>query len=445
MPEKKVLRQRSRSFNTNSLETREFRKKHISSDNFFDCYLEKQENKNQDKEISLNYQIKDLKTRFIESHSKKKLSDMVFNIGELYKSLDEVRIILEIKNILIITKAHDKSLVLLTRKLVIWLLSYESNPEKKYNVYVESTFKNSCDFDSKNIIKSNPSFGNYLKYWTFELCTEYSSLFDFVITLGGDGTVLYSSWLFQKTVPPVLSFSLGSLGFLAMFDFSTFDTTLGNLFSNGVIISLRMRFQCTIMRVKVDDNGEPIDKTRNLDRSILNDKKSEISLTHEPKESFSILNDLVVDRGPNPFLSSIQLYGDYEYFTSVQADGICISTPTGSTAYSLSAGGSLCHPDIPAILISPICPHTLSFRPLLVHDSMILHVAIPYNSRSTSWVSFDGRNRVEIKQGDYVTISASKFPFPIVLRSKQNSEWFTGLATRLGWNERTIKLKPLSN
>lgn len=440
MPEEKESRQ-SRSSNTDLSETRGLRKRHRSADKFFDYFL-KQKNK---KEISLNHQMKHLEKKFIQSSSKKKLSNTVFDIGELSKSLDNARIMLEIKNILIITKAHDKSLVLLTRKLVIWLLSYESSPQKKYNVYVESIFKNSSDFDSKNIIESNPSFENYLKYWTFELCTEYSSLFDFVITLGGDGTVLFSSWLFQKTVPPVLSFSLGSLGFLTMFDFSTFDTTLSNLFSNGVIISLRMRFQCTIMRVKVDDHGEPIDKSRNLDRSILNDKKFGKCLTHEPKESFSILNDLVVDRGPNPFLSSIQLYGNYEYFTSVQADGICISTPTGSTAYSLSAGGSLCHPDIPAILISPICPHTLSFRPLLVHDSMILHVAIPYNSRSTSWVSFDGRNRVEIKQGDYVTISASKFPFPIVLRSKQNSEWFTGLATRLGWNERAIKLKPLSN
>ncbi|KTW29674.1 hypothetical protein T552_00883 [Pneumocystis carinii B80] len=437
MAERKRIRPRN-SFNSDSLEKEGFKEKDKNKEYFI-------ENKNQKKKTSLNDKIEDLETRLIESHNRKKDFDMIFNTEKGLKSLDDVRIILDIGNIIIITKAHDKSLVLLTRKLVIWLLSYQSNHEKKYNVYVESTFKDSCDFDSKNIIKLNPSFENYLKYWTFEFCNEYSSLFDFVITLGGDGTVLFGSWLFQKTVPPVLSFSLGSLGFLTMFDFSTFDTTLDNLFCNGVIISLRMRLQCTIMRVKVDDNGEPIDKTRDLDRSILNDKNCGTSLTHEPKESFSVLNDLVVDRGPNPFLSSIELYGDYEHFTSVQADGICISTPTGSTAYSLSAGGSLCHPDIPAILISPICPHTLSFRPLLVHDSMILHVAIPYDSRSTSWVSFDGRNRVEIKQGDYVTISASKFHFPIVLRSKQNSNWFTSLATRLGWNERTIKLKPLSN
>ena len=84
--------------------------------------------------------------------------------------------------------------------------------------------------------------------------------------------------------------------------------------------------------------------------------------------------------------------------TTVQGDGLTISTPTGSTAYSLSAGGSLVHPEIPAILITPIAPHTLSFRPMLLPDSMEVRVCVPFNSRSTAWVSFDGRGRVELKR-----------------------------------------------
>lgn len=84
--------------------------------------------------------------------------------------------------------------------------------------------------------------------------------------------------------------------------------------------------------------------------------------------------------------------------TTVQADGLTVSTPTGSTAYSLSAGGSLVHPQIPALLITPICPHTLSFRPMLLPDSMELRICVPYNSRSTAWASFDGRGRVELKR-----------------------------------------------
>lgn len=84
--------------------------------------------------------------------------------------------------------------------------------------------------------------------------------------------------------------------------------------------------------------------------------------------------------------------------TTVQADGLTVSTPTGSTAYSLSAGGSLVHPEIPALLITPICPHTLSFRPMLLPDSMELRICVPFNSRSTAWASFDGRGRVELKR-----------------------------------------------
>ena len=87
--------------------------------------------------------------------------------------------------------------------------------------------------------------------------------------------------------------------------------------------------------------------------------------------------------------------GDENHLTTAQADGLCVATPTGSTAYSLSAGGSLVHPQIPAILISPICPHTLSFRPILLPDSMELRICVPYNSRSTAWASFAGSGRAK--------------------------------------------------
>ena len=97
-------------------------------------------------------------------------------------------------------------------------------------------------------------------------------------------------------------------------------------------------------------------------------------------------------------MSLLELFGDNNHLTTVQADGLVIATPTGSTAYSVSAGGSLVHPEISALLITPICPHTLSFRPMLLPDSMELRVCVPYNSRSTAWASFDGRNRIELKR-----------------------------------------------
>lgn len=122
--------------------------------------------------------------------------------------------------------------------------------------------------------------------------------------------------------------------------------------------------------------------------------------------------------------------------TTVQADGLCVATPTGSTAYSLSAGGSLVHPESPAILVTPICPHTLSFRPITLPDSMELRICVPYNSRSTAWASFDGRGRVELRQGDHIKITASPYPFPTVCKDKQSTDWFSSIARTLKWNER---------
>lgn len=92
-------------------------------------------------------------------------------------------------------------------------------------------------------------------------------------------------------------------------------------------------------------------------------------------------------------MSQIELFGDDEHFTTVLADGICIATPTGSTAYNLAAGGSLSHPENPVILVTAICAHTLSFRPIILPDTIVLRMGVPYDARTSSWASFDGRER----------------------------------------------------
>lgn len=102
-------------------------------------------------------------------------------------------------------------------------------------------------------------------------------------------------------------------------------------------------------------------------------------------------------------MSQIELFGDDEHFTTLLADGICIATPTGSTAYNLAAGGSLSHPENPVILVTAICAHTLSFRPIILPDTIVLRMGVPYDARTSSWASFDGRER-------YV---ASVIPFPL--------------------------------
>lgn len=139
----------------------------------------------------------------------------------------------------------------------------------------------------------------------------------------------------------------------------------------------------------------------------------------------------------SPAMSSIEIFGDDEHYTSVQADGICIATPTGSTAYNLAAGGSLCHPDNPVILLTAICAHTLSFRPIVLPDTIVLRAGVPYDARTSSWASFDGRERVELKPGDYVTVSASRFPFPSVLPvERRGKDWIDSISRTLNWNSR---------
>ena len=97
------------------------------------------------------------------------------------------------------------------------------------------------------------------------------------------------------------------------------------------------------------------------------------------QETFQILNDLVVDRGPSANLCKLDLFVDEIHLTQVHADGLVVSTPTGSTAYSLSAGGSLVHPEVQSMLLTPICPHSLSFRPMLLPDSVKLKIQVSFS------------------------------------------------------------------
>jgi NAD+ kinase len=265
------------------------------------------------------------------------------------------------------------------------------------------------------------------------MCAKNPNLFDFVITLGGDGTVLFTSWLFQRVVPPVLCFGFGSLGFMTEYDFKDREEILYSILEKGVSCSLRMRFECTVMRATGSCQGK--DYT-SLTKELEEAGKTGVFAHHKLGESYCILNDVVVDRGPNPTITTTELYGDFKLLTAIQADGVVISTPSGSTAYSLSAGGSLVHPDIPGVLVSPICPHTLSFRPLVLPDSLMVRIGVPYDARVSAWCSFDGKSRVELRRGDFLNVSASRYPFPKVHDGNSHTSWFGRLSETLHWNER---------
>ncbi|KUI54039.1 NAD(+) kinase [Cytospora mali] len=365
--------------------------------------------------VDIDKVLEEIKNDEWMSHSR--LVQTATGVREVSKQLQRRPIKRAVRNVMIVTKARDNQLVLLTRELAQWLLrTPRYGSDLGVNVYVDAKLRSSKRFNAQGLTDENPRFQHMLKYWTPDLCWSQPEKFDLVLTLGGDGTVLFTSWLFQRIVPPVLSFSLGSLGFLTTFEYDRFKDHLSRVMGDdGMKINLRMRFTCTVYR-----DGK-------MDREM------------EEGEQFEVLNELVIDRGPSPYVSNLELYGDNELLTVVQADGCIFSTPTGSTAYSLSAGGALVHPDIPAILLTPICPHTLSFRPMVLSDTMLLRVTVPRNSRATAYCAFDGKGRVELRQGDCVTITASQYPFPTVTRT--DTEWFDSVSRTLRWNTRAATQK----
>jgi NAD+ kinase len=151
------------------------------------------------------------------------------------------------------------------------------------------------------------------------------------------------------------------------------------------------------------------------------------------------LNEVLIHRENGASLMQADLSMNGSYCTTIQADGMIFSTPTGSTAYNISAGGSLISPTVPCIALTPICPHTLSFRPVVVPDTTIIHLQIPLNARSAALLSCDGQNPVTLQKGDVVEIIKCPYPVPTFKSDQFNVEWFRGLVDKFNWNVREIQ------
>lgn len=382
------------------------------------------------------------------SHSR--LMQTAASVREVSRQLQRRPLKRAVRNVMIVTKARDNTLVALTRELAEFLLATPRyGKDVGVNVWIDSKLRRSKRFDLESLLAQDRRFEEMVHFWTPSVCLEKPELFDLVLTLGGDGTVLYTSWLFQRIVPPVLAFSLGSLGFLTNFDFKNYKDQLNRsvMGQEGMRVNLRMRFTCTVYR-SAASSALPSSgaSTTSVSTAASADgyggggaAEGGPQSAKIEGETHEVLNELVIDRGPSSYISSLDLYANDSLLTRISADGIILSTPTGSTAYSLSAGGSLVHPDIPAILLTPICPHTLSFRPMLLNDDMALKVAIPSTGRGGAFVSFDGKGRVELGRGDEVVVRASQYPFPTVMG--QPLEWFDSISRTLRWNTRAAEQK----
>uniref|UniRef100_A0A8B9L247 NAD(+) kinase n=1 Tax=Astyanax mexicanus TaxID=7994 RepID=A0A8B9L247_ASTMX len=326
-------------------------------------------------------------------------------------------------NVLVIRKVRDEGLLEPFKELCRFLVE-----EKKLMVYVEKKVV------EDGALVADEMFSSVRK----QLCTfregfdDISDCIDLIICLGGDGTLLYASSLFQGSVPPVMAFHLGSLGFLTPFKFESYKTEVDKVFEGNAAIVLRSRlkvkvvkglFQRTKQLSKPEENGTG-------PQNHISPETAKITL------QLQVLNEVVVDRGPSSYLSNVDLYLDGRLITSVQGDGVIVSTPTGSTAYAAAAGASMIHPNVPAIMVTPICPHSLSFRPIVVPAGVELMITLSPDARNTAWVSFDGRKRQEIQHGDSIKITTSCYPVPSLCCHDLVYDWFDSLAQCLHWNVR---------
>ncbi|XP_032903786.1 NAD kinase isoform X1 [Amblyraja radiata] len=324
------------------------------------------------------------------------------------------------RSILVIKKIQDERLLQPFKELCIFLMEV-----KEMIVYVEKKVL------EDPTIANDESFGQLKKLCTFrEGFDDLSDRIDFIICLGGDGTLLYASSLFQDSVPPVIAFHLGSLGFLTPFNFDTYQSQVTQVIEGNVAITLRSR-----LKVKVTKENRP-GHPRAVEENGLIDTRCGDGLLRKRTTHYQVLNEVVVDRGPSSYLSNVDLFLDGRLITTVQGDGVIVSTPTGSTAYAAAAGASMIHPNVPAIMITPICPHSLSFRPIVVPAGVELQIMLSPDARNTAWVSFDGRKRQEICHGDSISITTSCYPVPSICFRDPVNDWFESLAECLHWNVR---------
>ncbi|WFD44359.1 NADH kinase, partial [Malassezia psittaci] len=218
---------------------------------------------------------------------------------------------------------------------------------------------------------------------------------DFVITLGGDGSILHASSLFNQTaVPPILSFSMGTLGFLLPYNIESYQEALKDVFESRFHLLLRMRMSMTLWDERTDQQLW-LDEPRKC---------------HE----MHFLNEMVLHRGSEPHMTTMDAFVNGEHLTRTIADGLIVSTPTGSTAYSLSAGGPIVHPTVSTMMLTPISPRSLSFRTILLPSDATLEISVSKDARAPAEVSVDGHIVRCLSPNQSVSVEVSPYPMPCI-------------------------------
>jgi NAD+ kinase len=226
---------------------------------------------------------------------------------------------------------------------------------------------------------------------------------DLLIVLGGDGTLLSAARLAVNRKVPILAVNLGGLGFLTTVSQDELFSILEEIFANRHRISERVMLASEVIR-----GGSIIRQQMALNDAVLN------------KEALARIMDL-------------ELRVDGEYVTTYKADGLIVATPTGSTAYSLSAGGPILYPIVDAFVVTPICPHTLTNRPIVIPDSVTIEIGFQ-SGENNAFLTLDGQIGIELSPGDRVVLRSAPNRLRLVRPAKKT--YYEILRNKLKWGER---------
>lgn len=226
---------------------------------------------------------------------------------------------------------------------------------------------------------------------------------DLLIVLGGDGTLLSAARLAVQRKVPILPVNLGGLGFLTTVSQDEIYPILEEIFAGKHRVSERVMLESEIVRA-----GEVI--------------RRQIAL-----------NDAVLNKAALARIMDLELRVDGEYVTTYKADGLILSTPTGSTAYSLAADGPIVYPAVEAFVVTPICPHTLTNRPLVIPDSATIEVDFKAEDAAV-FLTLDGQVGIELTRGDHIRVR--KAPDKLLLVRPAKKTYYQILRNKLKWGER---------
>lgn len=232
--------------------------------------------------------------------------------------------------------------------------------------------------------------------------SKIPSLVDAIIVLGGDGTLLSVARLVEGRNIPIIGVNLGGLGFLTEVTLDEIYTTLDKLFKGEFVPDPRL-----LLRSHVYRQGERV------------------------AQSYC-LNDTVVSKGTQARMIKLEIAINGQFVTSLRGDGLIVATPTGSTAYSLSAGGPIINPAVEALILTPICPHTLTNRPIVIPATAKIEVILKSKDEGTM-VTFDGQVGFALRHEDVVEIEASEHK--IILARAPDKNYYEILRTKLKWGE----------